>query len=894
LTKDADLMEHRKRPAVWQFALALLPVCFILLFILLPQSAIAAENYSITVDKAEYYMNESVYITAFAAYNTSLSLAIVHCGLRQNYSTTMYNSTLMLYVPNSTGIYSVEAVMRHSNNSISVNSSFNVVEKLACVIGTNSGTTNVSETFSAEVTGGKAPYTFLWNFGDSSRSSSESPQHDYEKEGKYGLSLRVTDSGGKEALCKNEVAVKDKVYTLSLILLDNSTMGGIGDATLTSGSLKTKSNVHGKAYFSGLKSGNYTVRITHSLYDSEKIEINLSSDTEIKVLMDPTPEENRSLPRITLIDPQENFAVHERSFNFEYEVRSSSKVSYCKLLFNEESLLGMRVKGTLENVTRDTIHTFEANMTNGDFKWRVRCANEAGASTTEERHIIVSGLAEPEPAPVKTSKSDSDALSAKAAQAEPQNSAGMGGIRDLSSELKEIDQTLAEIDTAINAADRYGSAEKAVAEQLGILDKLKESRKALGIIRSNVDSLQGLNIPEIDFRPKKSEYMSDYENIKSTTINGFSVIEKDEYVQEMQEDALSDISARYLGAKNKNLSKSGIRKYTARSASLQESMKVETLAENVAVEYLSGQKSSFTIIDKRISIGNVSGAVFVESVPKAFAEDMDNIDINRQYEVIQQDPLFGIEINDLRENNRLIYMVQKRVSLEEVKDARSALLVRSDEAMPTGFAILGQDLGDAKTLLLLCVLAGLLIGGYYLARTDNIRGNSIKEALYSIKPSSKSKKLHDLLCSSLDLISKEKHEEAFLLYDRIISLYEKAPQDTKHKTKEAMIFLSHELELFCLNKMIEEAHTKLTSENVESVRHLHSEIENRSRCLGERQKNSIRGRLTKLNVAVRIKQMKAESGNSGPAGMDIGQNRYGKGNVGRNEESINDLIFGSK
>jgi hypothetical protein len=51
-------------------------------------------------------------------------------------------------------------------------------------------------TFNAEVTGGFAPYSYEWNFGDGETSNQRSPVHFYREAGTYTVSLTVTDDKG--------------------------------------------------------------------------------------------------------------------------------------------------------------------------------------------------------------------------------------------------------------------------------------------------------------------------------------------------------------------------------------------------------------------------------------------------------------------------------------------------------------------------------------------------------------------------------------------------------------------------------------------------------------------------------------------------------------------------
>jgi hypothetical protein len=50
--------------------------------------------------------------------------------------------------------------------------------------------------FESEVSGGFAPYSYEWDFGDGETSNEASPTHVYEDEGWQSVTLRVTDDKG--------------------------------------------------------------------------------------------------------------------------------------------------------------------------------------------------------------------------------------------------------------------------------------------------------------------------------------------------------------------------------------------------------------------------------------------------------------------------------------------------------------------------------------------------------------------------------------------------------------------------------------------------------------------------------------------------------------------------
>jgi len=62
-------------------------------------------------------------------------------------------------------------------------------------------------TLRATVSGGEAPYTYLWDFGDGGTSTEVAPTHVYSAPGRYRVQVRVTDSRGQVANYSFDLAV---------------------------------------------------------------------------------------------------------------------------------------------------------------------------------------------------------------------------------------------------------------------------------------------------------------------------------------------------------------------------------------------------------------------------------------------------------------------------------------------------------------------------------------------------------------------------------------------------------------------------------------------------------------------------------------------------------------
>lgn len=70
-----------------------------------------------------------------------------------------------------------------------------------------SGVTPLTVQFTSTVQGGVPPYSYLWNFGDGSTSTSANPSHTYDAAGTFYPIVKVTDSNGNSDEADIEIVV---------------------------------------------------------------------------------------------------------------------------------------------------------------------------------------------------------------------------------------------------------------------------------------------------------------------------------------------------------------------------------------------------------------------------------------------------------------------------------------------------------------------------------------------------------------------------------------------------------------------------------------------------------------------------------------------------------------
>ena len=137
-----------------------------------------------------------------------------------------------------------------------------------CTIG-NITTVN----FDDDTNGGNAPYTYLWNFGDSTTSTLQNPSHTYPYPGgPYIVTLQVTDSSSPAQVSTSVqvITLQSPISITETVTSSPCSSGNVGaiDINVSAGSPNYTylwSNGATTQDLSGLTNGSYTVTVTDSV-----------------------------------------------------------------------------------------------------------------------------------------------------------------------------------------------------------------------------------------------------------------------------------------------------------------------------------------------------------------------------------------------------------------------------------------------------------------------------------------------------------------------------------------------------------------------------------------------------------------------------------------------------
>jgi PKD repeat protein len=109
------------------------------------------------------------------------------------------------------------------------------------------GSTGITVTFTATVTGGTPPYTYRWDFGDGGQSIAPNPTHTYAANGTYTVSVTVTDARGQTVTRTLEVAVSPQSIPSSGVSLMPFVLAAAIAVAAVFGALWWNERRHGRA-----------------------------------------------------------------------------------------------------------------------------------------------------------------------------------------------------------------------------------------------------------------------------------------------------------------------------------------------------------------------------------------------------------------------------------------------------------------------------------------------------------------------------------------------------------------------------------------------------------------------------------------------------------------------
>jgi PKD repeat protein len=829
--------------------------------------------YSLSTEYEQYEVGESVYIMFTAPYNSSLNLTIENkeAGISESFSSEINREASLFYIPKEPGVYNITAIISRLGRNNTLSTSFTAISALKCEI-LSVGKSHANETvdISAGVLGGYPPYKYSWILPNLT-SDEQDVSYAFTDVGDHEVLLKVRDSRLAETECEKKITVVKETFWLKLAVIDDDKEWPLNDAKVTFGEYDYKTNKYGKLIVDDLVAGSYELLIEKEDYKEYRNIINISGSDETfsaRMHMD----KSHKLPEVEIVYPKANISIFEPELVVRYRVESDYELEFCKLLFNEVDLLGYRVKGSDSEPDTGDINSFTLNLRNGDFKFKVLCKNEYLEADSGEYIINVSGLIEPEPIDLEPEHDESDQEYDGPDENPVQENNDLGGDDgasdsgddSLRSEIVELSEAVSSGLSMIGSAN---NDEKLVAEILGLFGKLKEYKRETDELLVRFDSLAGLKIAEDSKKQKYNEIKADMLDLKKEIPVSLYIISRNSYQSDPVLAEVNASCAEYVATRSVELSEKEFKKYVEDNLKNQKKIKVFTQLFYVQVEYSDSKRKDFSIVHRRVSTtgDNLSMFSLVENVPKNVAENIQDIEFLGQMNVINPDPVFGIEIRDDMEYS---YYMNKKVLLDQLKQS-SVVLV--EEPMKyvgsiTGFAIFDGLLEGASVYMFYIVLIMLVIGVnlfiYSKVYSKQEMSNYVswwKEKVNDIRPRSDDDRYVYLMNKAMDSIRQGRARQSLPLFSKTMKSYSKASPSLRSETGEMLQLIGNEVDTLYIREQVEHVYYQLTQDNISKAMDHQIECENIFLGLPRRYQDRLREEYANMNAAVSVKMMTEET-----------------------------------
>ncbi|PIZ53625.1 hypothetical protein COY26_01355 [Candidatus Woesearchaeota archaeon CG_4_10_14_0_2_um_filter_33_10] len=771
-------------------------------------------TFNVSTDKTNYAFEEEVMVRissrAYSVINLTLlkSGSVMGTDIVNNPAISLPLNMIspldyLITYSHEPGSYILNATLYYINNmNVTENKivTFTIEPpQLNVNINANDTTINEGDTvkFTSTVTGYTGTLSYKWDFGNdgSIESTSTEVTKTYNNNGTYTVNLTVTDN--TYSASDLETIIVKKLFNVT-ITVKNDSGNIVTDADVEFNNIHKNASDDGKASFL-VNSGTYELRVKKSsyiTYYNNSVEINSNKDIELKLKYDENDYEN---PKITLITPDQNQKISTDSVKITYKVEDDSEVN-CSLQLNEY-LNSWVEKGTHENPEKNKENSFTLlGLNSGEYKYKVKCTDRYGNIGFSDIRIFYAEI---------------NSLSSSA------------GTAEMTKQDEDINSIIDKINGLLTEFEKLDKEEREVFETLEIQKKLDNAKTELSRFKRDLNNLIWRNLNETELKEAEIDIYDQIENLKDEIPTSLSVIDSTEFVAYPKDEDIENITITYLNSKNSKYSKKQEKSFIEGIKELQSLLTVTTKAKVVEISYLSNKKEKITLIEKELKINESSnGLSLVEYIPKEIAKDTSEIEFLFDYETILNDPLISINIKGL---DKFAYYLRKEIKLEDIKKTKSVLITGGEIPKGnqiTGFGILTNlksgFISSDNTRILIEVLIIIILSLVYIGYS--IKGTKTKYYFGDRKSLKNLKEIKRFIESAKSELDNHNYHEAKSFYRNINLIFKNLPQDMKKEVYKNIVTLSHKLDLFYINKLLDRAEFSIQNKNKEVAISAYNEI----------------------------------------------------------------------
>ena len=381
--------------------------------------------------------------------------------------------------------------------------------------------------------------------------------------------------------------------------------------------------------------------------------------------------EDTSPPSITLIEPDDEEIIHGDSVNFTYKASDNVKVENCsfKLYENCASMSScstsssnlvfplnsqQRAVANVDSVeNNEKIEVKLEAFDDGIYMWQVECYDN---SSNYDWNL---GFFE---------------ISVNGTSLSLSSSSSYDQEEEVESLMEQADDFL---------TTNFGLDEKEVLDDLNILNDTKYYKKRL----TDIDNFFSENYKYVStqslLNAKTDDYLAELENIKNNMPQNIVMKGTYEYIKNSVDSDLEGIVQDYFDSTNTKIGKSSVKKLAETNRKLQNEISVSANIKDVEVEY-GNRTEEITLVKKEITLNNESYNKLLEVIPKNIAENSEDVVFLTKNEVINEDPLFEINYEDL-DKKEILYYIRGAVKLKDFEGTETLLFEEDLNKLGVGF-----------------------------------------------------------------------------------------------------------------------------------------------------------------------------------------------------------------
>ncbi|MBN4049141.1 fibronectin type III domain-containing protein [archaeon AH-315-M20] len=358
--------------------------------------------------------------------------------------------------------------------------------------------------------------------------------------------------------------------------------------------------------------------------------------------------------------------------------------------------------------TKSYIDTSTKDQTT--YYYRVSAVDDAGNEGPLSDEVSVKS--------VKTTTTTTQSSTAETATLSPEL------IKKVDNSTKIIDDLIIEIDEILSD---FGNNDPEDIQHLEIIEQINSGKNRLNNLKKELEELKLQDLSEIALELKLKRINVKINVIKKSIPKSLEVIEKKDFKLEIDSDDIQIMLNELLEVlRMTNLEDDKIQDYIKKSQEFQDRIDINTIAKIIEIIYMDDTEKEVTLIHKKIFIkdsGILEDIVLMESIPKTIANDVSEIEFkNSGYSIVEKDPIVKWSFDKLKQNQELIYIINKKVNLENIEETKSVILINpkielrevSSDSKVTGLAIFSGSILRSTSIYIIIgviIITGLLV--YY-------------------------------------------------------------------------------------------------------------------------------------------------------------------------------------